>query len=410
MRRPTLIDRIGWAGSLLAAVALAVLAGCGQPNEEGAAADSTAADSGVKPIVLGPENYSVVLQERIATGPSISGTLTPKQQATMRAELPGAVLRTYVEPGEAVGAGTLLAKIDDRTIQSSIAAAKSGLTNAQAGLSVSQRELKRLETLLAAGAIAERDVDNARRGVIAGQAAVAAAEAQLDAAQKQLSFTEVHAPYSGRVSQKLVSTGDIVQPGSAMFTVIDPSSLQLEASIPAEQVSSVQVGDQVEFRLNGYPDQIFIGRITRINPSADPVTRQARVYAELPNTGSALLADVFADGWVTTQAKNTFTIPATAVDRKMMRPAAIKVTNGEARRVEISLGLTDPRTDRVEVISGLAPGDTVLVGPAMSTPEGSSVQLTPRSGAGGAGTARTAPSGNATSGAGSAATGTGGSK
>lgn len=347
-------------------------------------APSAGSSTVVPPVLLGPENYVVVSQGRIETGPTISGSLAPKREASVRAQVGGAVLQTYVEQGQAVSEGTLLAQLDDRTLRSAVESAQSALTNAKNTLAVAKRDEDRQVALLKAGAIAERDVDNAKRATISAQAAEAQAESQLTSAQKQLTYTQVRAPFAGRVSDKLVSTGDIVQPGAAMYTVVDPSSMELEASIAADQLSLIHPGDPVEFHVTGYPDRTFNGRITRINPTADPATRQVRVYAELPNSGSNLVGALYAEGHIATKVKNAITVPSSAVDRKLMHPALFRVRNGVVERVEVTIGLADARTDRVEVLSGVTLGDTVLMGAALSTPAGTKVQLAPGTASSGA--------------------------
>jgi RND family efflux transporter MFP subunit len=385
---------------VILALVLPVLVGC-KPK---APADSKQVE---RPVVLGPENYTVVVQRRLETGPTLSGSLRPKKEATMRAQISGEVLSTYAEQGQAVGDGTLLAQIDDRTIRSSVESAQSALANAQNSYNVTKRDQERMEALLKAGAISERDVDNARRATIAAQASVVQAQSQLTAAQKQLSYAQVRAPFVGRVSAKLISTGDIVQPGNAMYTVVDPSSMELQGSLPADQLSLIHVGDAIEFNVSGYPDRTFTGRITRINPTADPATRQVQVFAELPNGANNLVGDLFAEGRITTQARNTLTVPSAAIDRKLMQPAVMRVRGGKVERIQVTLGLTDTRTDRVEILSGAQIGDTLLIGPALSTAVGTKIQFmqgTAASGTAGGGVG-TIPSGGAGT-SGPAATGT----
>lgn len=375
---------------VILALALPALVGC-KPK---APADSKQVE---RPVVLGPENYTVVAQGRLETGPTLSGSLRPKKEATMRAQISGEVLSTYAEQGQSVGDGTLLAQIDDRTIRSSLESAQSALVNAQSSYNVAKRDQERTEALLKAGAISERDVDNARRATIAAQASVVQAQSQLTAAQKQLSYAQVRAPFVGRVSAKLISTGDIVQPGTAMYTVVDPSSMELQGSLPADQLSLIHVGDAVEFNVSGYPDRSFTGRITRINPTADPATRQVQVFAELPNGANNLVGDLFAEGRITTQARNTLTVPSAAIDRKLMQPAVMRVRGGKVERIQVTLGLTDTRTDRVEIVSGAQAGDTLLIGPALSTAVGTRVEFVKGTAASGtaAGEIGTVPSGGA---------------
>jgi RND family efflux transporter MFP subunit len=326
-------------------------------------------------IVLGPETWAVATLARIESGPRISGTLAPRREATLRAQVPGAVTATYAEGGQAVGSGTVLATIDAQTVRTQVESARSAVANAQSSVTLAQREQSRLQALFEAGAIAQRDVDVARRNTVAAQTQLTQARSQLTAAQRQLAYTQVRAPFAGRVSEKLVGTGDIVQPGSAMYTVVDPSSLQLEALIPTEQLSMVRTGALVEFRVNGVPDRTFTGRITRINPSVDPATRQVRVYAEIPNSGNDLLADLFAEGTVAATVKNATTVPARAIDRRQMQPSVVRVRNARPERVSVRLGLVDTRSDRVEILSGIRAGDTVLVGAGLQTTPGRLVTL-----------------------------------
>lgn len=326
-------------------------------------------------IALGPETWAVATLGRIESGPRLSGTLAPKREATLRAQVPGAVTAAYADGGEAVGAGTLLASIDAQTIRTQVESARSAVGNAQSNLDLAQREEARLQSLFEVGAIAQRDVDVARRNTVAAQSALTQARSGLTAAQRQLTYTQVRSPFAGRVSEKLIGTGDIVQPGTAMYTIVDPSSLQLEALVPTEQLSQVRVGASVEFRVSGMPDRTFTGRITRINPSVDPSTRQVRVYAEIPNTGNDLLADLFAEGTVSSQVRNATTVPARAIDRRQMQPAVLRVRLGRAERITVKLGATDARADRVEVTSGIVAGDTVLVGAGLATTPGARVSL-----------------------------------
>ena len=95
--------------------------------------------------------------------------------------------------------------------------------------------------IVGAGAIAERDIEESRRAAIAAQAALEDANSRLATADKQFRSTTVTSPFGGIVSERPVSPGDIVQPGTALFTVVDPSSMRLEASVPAEQLSLIRV-------------------------------------------------------------------------------------------------------------------------------------------------------------------------
>jgi RND family efflux transporter MFP subunit len=179
------------------------------------------------------------------------------------------------------------------------------------------------------------------------------------------------------VSERAASAGDVVQPGSEMFTIVDPSSMRLEASVPSDALTALRIGDPVEFKVNAYPDRTFVGRVERINPTADAVTRQVRIYVGIPNTGGRLVAGLFAEGRVATDSRSALIVPQNAVDVRSVRPTTVRVKNGRAERVEVELGLEDDASERVEVRSGLSAGDTVLVGAALGVTPGSHVRVKP---------------------------------
>src|SRR5205823_2283650 len=137
------------------------------------------------------------------------------------------------------------------------------------------------------------------------------------------------------VSEKSVSIGDVVQQGNAMFTIVEPSTLELQGTVPATSLDIVHIGLPIAFNVTGYPDRSFVGKITRINPTADPMTRQVRIYAEIPNKGQALVAGLYAEGRIASILKTTLVLPADAVDRKTVTPAAIKVDHGVVTHVTV---------------------------------------------------------------------------
>ena len=339
--------------------------------------DTAQAADGPATVLVSPENIVVVVSERLETGPAISGTLAPEQSASIRAEVGGSVLATYAEAGQRVTKGMRLARIDDAGIQDSYLSARSGVTAAQSAADVAKREEARATTLAEAGAIAERDVESARRANVAAQAQLADARSRLALAERQVANTVLSAPFDGIVSERHVSAGDVVTPGGEMFTVVDPRTMRLEASVPAEQLSAVRIGLPVHFAVSGYTDRAFIGKVTRINPTADPVTRQVRIYASIPNEGQALVGGLFAEGRIATESHVGPTVPAAAIDQRGTSPAVMRIRNGAVERVEVKLGIRDAAVERVELISGAGIGDTLLLGAARSIAPNTPVKVTP---------------------------------
>jgi membrane fusion protein (multidrug efflux system) len=355
---------------VLGLFALAALNACSK-GDDASAAETAKAET----MLVGPENITIASNGSIMTGPLISGTLEPDREAVLRAEVPGSVLQTYADQGQAVSAGTVLARLDARGIQDAYLSARAGLVAARNAEDVATKDLSRNEKLLAAGAIAERDIDQSRRAAIAAQAALEDAKSRLATAEKAYRSTTVTAPFNGIVSERPVSAGDIVQPGGALFTVVDPSSMRLEASVPAEQLASIRIGVPVSFTVSGYPGRQFIGRITRINPTADPTTRQVRIYVSIPNEGRSLVGGLFANGRMSTATKTGLVVPQAAVDIRGTNPSAMRVKQGKAEKVQVQVGLTDKASETIEILSGLQAGDTLLLGAAQGITPGTLIRI-----------------------------------
>lgn len=345
-----------------------LLVACGGKKDEAAAATTVANPA----QTIGPDNVAIARNDTLRSGPPISGTLVAEKEARIRAEVSGAVLQTFVDQGQRVAAGTSLGRIDAGVLRDAAISARSSVAQARVGAEQATRELERARTLVAAGAIAQRDVEAAERGNLAAQAQLADARARQASAEKNLGNTTIRSPFAGVVSEKSVSAGDIVAPGAALFTVIDPRSLRLEASVPTSALGDVRVGVPVSFTVNG-SDRTLIGKVTRVNPTVDPQTRQVTLHASVPNDQGTLVAGLFVTGRVSSEKRLGITVPERAVDQTGIAPVVMRIKGGRVERVEITLGLRDEGAERYEVRTGLASGDTVLLGAARGISVGSQV-------------------------------------
>ena len=325
---------------------------------------------------VGKEEVVVTSSSEIRTGPAISGTLTPQQAATLRSEISGPIVQTYVEQGQAVTRGQSLVRIDDTALRDALISTQSAQRTAKLVLDNATRDAEREQRLEAAGAVAPRDVEAAQRTLASAQAGMADAQARLTAAQKQLEKTTFRAPFDGLVSERPVNTGDVVQSGTAIVSVVNPASMRLEGSVPAEQLSTLKVGTPVLFTVNGYGSQTFTGRIDRINPTADPATRQVRVYVTIPNVKSALVGGLFADGRVATESRQGIMVPTSAVDERGISPIVLRIRTGVVERVPVQLGVRDNASDQVELRAGVSAGDTLLASAAQGLAPGTRVRIT----------------------------------
>lgn len=354
--------------AILLAASIA-LAACGS---KGAEANTPAAP----PVVnVSPENISVATKASITSGPAISGTLVADKTASIRAEVAGSVIAVLLDPGAPVLKGTPLVRIDDTVLRDVMLSAKSSVTQAEMGADIAKREQERAEKLLAAGAIAQSAAEQARRAFLGAAAARDDAKARLASAQKNLDNTVVKSPYDGIVSERQVNPGDVVAPGAPLMTVVDPSTMRLEGAVPADQLGLVRVGAPVTFTVTGYPGRSFTGTVSNIYPSADPGTRQVRLYARIPNAGRGLVAGLYASGRVSTTTHDGIIVPANAVDLRGLKPSAVRLRGGKTERVDVTLGTRDDANERVEVMTGIAVGDTLLLGAAQGITPGTPLRI-----------------------------------
>ncbi|HEX6315977.1 MAG TPA: efflux RND transporter periplasmic adaptor subunit [Gemmatimonadaceae bacterium] len=326
-------------------------------------------------VAIGPENIAVVTEGELSAGPAISGALGPEREATVRAQVPGAVMRVSVDQGVRVRAGQSLAQIDDRTLRDAFLSARSAFNTASNAAERAKRDLERMERLAQAGAIAERDLEQARLTHTGAGSQLADAQARLTMAQKQLDDAQIRAPFAGIVSVRSVSEGDVVAPGAALFSIVDPASMRFEASVPAAQLSQVKVGAPVTFSVSGYPERRFTGRVARISPTVDPATGQVRLMVSVPNESSSLVAGLFANGRIATERRTGLTAPYAAVDMRGLKPTVLRLKSGLAERVEVALGVRDEDLERYEILAGVAAGDTLLIGAAQGITPGTAVKV-----------------------------------
>jgi RND family efflux transporter MFP subunit len=218
--------------------------------------------------------------------------------------------------------------------------------------------------------VADRDVEDALTGATSAEGQVADARARLANAEKQLSKTVLRAPFTGIVANVTVSEGDVVQSGTSLLSVLGPTTLRLEASVPVEDLAAVKPGSDVQFTVTGFEQRVFDGKIQRVSPAVDPATRQVRVIVSLPNAERSLVAGLFADGRIATERRQAVVVPRAAIDSRGIRPIVMRLKGGRVERVEVEAGLQDRVSERVEIRQGVVAGDTVLLGGAAGLPPG----------------------------------------
>lgn len=364
----------GGRSALFAALPLAACAALAAGCDARAQTPTSEIDSS-SPAVVDPRTVAIVRRERISAGPPVSGELRAEREATARAEVGGSIRNLLVQEGDTVKRGQVLCRIEAPAQNDTLLSAEQGVRAAASALDVARRDGERTTALAAEGLIPRRDVETAAQRVAAAEAALAEADARVAGARDQLQKSVVRAPIAGVVSTRAAHDGDVIAPGAPVMTIIDPSTMQLIASVPADALGVLRPGAPVDFRLPAYEGEPFTGRITRISPAVDPLTGQVQIYVAVPNRPRRLVAGLFAEGRVTTASREALVAPADAVQASGESASALRLRDGRAERVAVEIGLRDEQHGRIEVLSGLSSNDMVLTGGAHAVTPGARVEI-----------------------------------
>ncbi|MGZ5079877.1 MAG: efflux RND transporter periplasmic adaptor subunit [Usitatibacter sp.] len=323
--------------------------------------DSAQKDAaGLAPLLIAAEDLHTVRNSALTSGPAITGSVQPERKADLRAEVPAMVLKVLKENGDSVRRGDLLVQLDDTAIRDGLASAEAASRAAAQAFDQAGRQFERMKTLRGSGMASAQQLDDAEGRRNAAQSDLEAAKARVVLARQQMQRTEVRAPFDGIVSDRKVSAGDTAQVGKEMLKVIDPSSMRFEAMVSSDSVGMVEPGQAVHFRVNGYGDQEFAGKVRRVNPAANVTTRQVEVLVDFVGEKQPKLAGLYAEGRLETESHTSLTIPATAVVRDGDAASAFRVKDNKLQKVILEIGERDARSGDYVVKGGLAEGDQVV--------------------------------------------------
>ncbi|WP_432382916.1 efflux RND transporter periplasmic adaptor subunit [Duganella sp. P38] len=368
--------------TLLALAIASALVACGksakEPEKAGASASASAAaakDEKKVTLLMSPEDTLTVESDSLASGPVITGSIQPERRADLRAEVGAIVLQVLKENGEAVRKGDILLRLDETSIRDSLTSADEATRAAEQSLAQAQRMYERQKTLLASGMVSATALEDAEVRRNNAQSDLAAARSRSVAARQQLTRTLVRAPFDGIVSERKVSNGDTAQVGKELIKVIDPSSMRFEGTVSADKIGVVKVGQPVLFRVNGYGDKPFNGKVKRVDPAANAITRQVEVLVEFADAARPGVAGLYAEGRVEAQTASTLMIPPSALVQAGDSNYVWRVKNGTLAKVPLTIGTRDERSGRWQVLSGLQAGDMVVRVPTSGFKDGQPVQL-----------------------------------
>lgn len=350
-----------------------VLATAGCDKLRGNSSEDKAAPPPV--LQLSAEDILPLATRTLASGPAITGSILPEKRADLRAEVSAIVLAVLKENGDPVKRGQLLVQLDDTSIRDTLASSQTAADTAAQAHEQAQRQYERMVKLQKDGLVSAQQVEDAEVRRNATQSDREAAKSRLVAAQQQQQRTMVRAPFDGIISDRNVSAGDTAQVGKELLKVIDPASLRFEGFVSADSIASVRPGQKVSFRVHGIEDREFEGSITRVNPSANSMTRQVEVLVSFAKGQQPPgVAGLYAEGRVETAQREGISLPSNVIVRDGDSAFAWKVQDGRLHKTPLKLGDRDPRRGEYIVLSGLAAGDQVLRYPTTSLHDGQAVQ------------------------------------
>ena len=320
-----------------------------------------------------------------------TGYVTARRQATVSAQITGTLTEVLIEEGDHVKAGQVLGRLDDTAQRAALAQAQAQLKTAralltqyEAQLAQSERDVKRAEDLVERKLVSQQAVEQARTQVETGAAQVQGqrkqielAEASVRSAQVQLGYCTVRAPFAGVVIAKAAQVGEIVSPLSAgggftrtgIGTIVDMDSLEIEVDVNEAYINRVQPGQPVASVLNAYPDWTIPSHVIAIIPTADrsKATVKVRIALEVkdprivPDMGVrvSFLEEKKAAAEPAQPPVPGVLVPAAALRKDGAEQVVFVLKDRRAQRRTVKLG--GASGDSRQVLAGVSPGEAVIV-------------------------------------------------
>ncbi len=355
------------AVALVAVAALAYLAG----NRPQAAAPVRATDGGAgdgQPTAGPRQSTATAATPLVQVAPvrlrelvsevSGSGTVEAQRRVTVSAEVGARIVEVAAGEGDWVERGTLLLRLSDRDVQHRIEAARASITREQVALA--RQDYERKKRLFDDGAVVRSVVEQAESRYLGLDSTYRSTQAQISQLEAQLAKTRVTAPIAGVITHLAVNAGEVVGPGSPLAALENMDEVLVQLKLADRDFVKVRRGQPVEATASAFPGEVFAGEVSRLGSAADPVTRTFEVESRLRNPGLRLRPGLIVSLRIVLGRTGGLAIPTDALIEEAGGRAAVFVArDGAARRREVTLG---QRLDReIEVLSGLAEGEQVVV-------------------------------------------------
>lgn len=313
------------------------------------------------------------------------GNVTPYNTVTVVPQVEGRLLRVHFREGDRVKAGDLLAELDARALEASLAEARATQAQNQAELKNAQADLARYQRLFRQDSVARQQLDTQQALVRQLQARSAADQAKVDSARVQLGYTKIHAPVSGRLGLIKTNVGAMIGPSTTdgLVSIVQADPISVVFGVPEVQLQSlrdaiaqqdmsggleVQAWDRTESRL------LATGRLTTLDNQIDTTTGALRVRARFDNPGEQLFPNQFVNVRLTLQTlPGALSVPVDVVQFGNQGNYVYVVRDGKAHIQTVKLGAS--ASDRVQVVDGLQAGEQVVLEGMDSLRDGSRVKI-----------------------------------
>ena len=327
------------ARAAIAVACLLSLAACGK-------GDAPAGDKGGgkdKPVAV----VTMRVQPQAFSDDLVAiGTVKAHESVTVTAKVSELVQQVHFESGQAVRAGAPLVTLSDRQQQAALAEAVAAADDAD-------RLYRRQNELVQQQLISRSQFDTQR-------AARDAAHARVAQIRAQLGDRVVRAPFAGVLGIRQLSPGALVTPGTAIATLDDISRVYVDFPLPEAQLGRATPGQAVRARVEAYPDRPFAGNVQVVDARIDPATRAVQVRADLPNPDRLLRPGMLVNVELAGAAHRALLVPEIAVNQNAGDSFVFRVGAGDqAEQAKVRLGAR--RDGMVEIVSGLAAGDRIVI-------------------------------------------------
>ena len=358
------------------------------------------------------ETQTVSLQS-IAEQVRSFGTIKAQNVIAITPQISNTITNFYVDLGDTVKAGQLLAKINNTTFKDQLAQAEAQLMQSEIAVSRDSAAYSRAKMLAEKELSSIADKEIAEANYQSSLAALESAKASLTQAKENFSFTEVRSPVNGVILSKIGEEGDVASSAQALFEIANLVGYETRVFLPVQDWRFVKIGQPVNLRVSNESESSAVGIISRKSPQLDPTTGLGEVVVSLTNTGPNIFPGVLTENVIDIDFKEqTIVVPRSALVEKVettVEPESNTITLAKTYSVFVSVGDTTAELrslklgieqgDKIEIIEGLNAGESIIVTGQTSLKDGAKIRVA-------TGANFTSPEGTTVSGSGSWGAGT----